>query len=110
MLGDAREVPDGSVLDTDVCIVGAGPAGITIARELTMSSPSVDVTLLESGGLSFDASAQALNRGYNEGFPYYPLEITRLRFFGGTTNHWDGLCGPFDTIDFEPRDWIADSG
>ena len=34
MLSDARELANDQKVDVDVCIVGAGPAGISIAREL----------------------------------------------------------------------------
>jgi len=68
------------------------------------------VLLLESGGLESDAETQSLYKGNNVGLPYFPLDICRLRRFGGTTNHWGGTCRPFDEIDFEPREWIPYSG
>ncbi len=39
-----------------------------------------------------------------------PLTDTRLRYFGGSTNHWFGWCRPLDPFDFEQRPWVADSG
>jgi choline dehydrogenase-like flavoprotein len=68
------------------------------------------VLLLESGGFERDEETQALYKGKNIGLPYFPLDISRLRYFGGTTNHWGGMCVPFDEIDFEKRDWIPYSG
>ncbi|MGH7564021.1 MAG: FAD-dependent oxidoreductase, partial [Gemmatimonadota bacterium] len=108
MLIDARELPDATEIDSDVCIVGAGAAGITIAREL--AGTPLRVCLLESGGLEFDPEIQALYSGENVGFPYYDADKFRLRFFGGTTNHWQGVCRPLDPIDFEARDWVPGSG
>ncbi len=32
--------------------------------------------------------------GENVGAAYYPLEDSRLRFFGGTTNIWGGRWSP----------------
>jgi choline dehydrogenase-like flavoprotein len=108
MFTDARTIPAGTTLTADVCTVGAGAAGISIARELAHSP--LDVCLLESGGLEYDLDTQQLYRGRSVGFPYFPLEIARLRFFGGTTNHWGGASRPLDDSDFEARDWVPHSG
>ena len=93
----------------DVCIVGAGAAGITLALELARQG-GVRVCLLESGDFEFDAQTQALYKGEVVGHPYYDLDILRLRFFGGTTNHWAGACRPLDPVDFERRDGVPESG
>jgi choline dehydrogenase-like flavoprotein len=108
VLIDARTVPRNQFIETDVCIVGAGAAGITLAREF-IAQP-FRVCLLESGGLEFDKDTQSLYQGENIGLPYFPLEVARLRYFGGTTNHWEGWCRPLDAIDFETRDWVPHSG
>ena len=108
MLSDFLEMPDGRHLHADVCIVGAGPAGITLARGLAKHGHAV--CLLESGGAEFEQDAQSLNTGASTGMTYYPLENTRLRFFGGTTHIWGGRCARLDDIDFERRDWVPYSG
>ena len=92
----------------DVCIIGAGAAGITLARGL--SGQGLRILLLESGGLDYSPECAALGAGDNIGSDYYPLADSRLRFFGGTTNIWGGRCAPLDEIDFEARDWVAHSG
>jgi choline dehydrogenase-like flavoprotein len=102
MIIDGRAVPPGTVIETEVCIVGGGAAGITLAREFIAAS--FRVTLLESGGMEFDQDTQDLYEGESIGLPFDDLRVSRLRFFGGTTNHWGGYCLPFDPIDFEPRD------
>ena len=48
MITDARTLADGAMLQADVCIAGAGAAGMTIALDLRASGLSV--LLLESGG------------------------------------------------------------
>jgi choline dehydrogenase-like flavoprotein len=108
MLIDGRTVPRNGNLETDVCIVGAGAAGITLAMEL--AGRPFRVLVVESGGLDFDAATQSLYRGTKIGLPYFPLEIARVRYFGGTTNHWGGMCRPFAGWDFARRDWIPHSG
>jgi len=108
MLSDARRVPPGTTIAADLCVIGAGAAGITIARELAGSG--LRVLVLESGGEELDPRTQSLYRGRSTGIPYFALDGTRLRFLGGSTNHWGGVCRPFDPLDFEPRDWIPFSG
>lgn len=108
MFIDSRQLEQETDIRTDVCIIGAGPAGITIAREFIGSS--YEVCLLESGGLDFDADTQALSRGENVGFPYYDHDIAQIRRFGGSTNVWAGVCRPLEEIDFEIRDDVPYSG
>ena len=108
MFVDARELPAETRVDADLCVIGAGPAGIAIAKEFIGTSSSV--CLLESGGLDFDADTQALCRGENTGFPYYDLDIAQLRRFGGATGVWSGVCRPLDEIYFEARAGLPLSG
>jgi choline dehydrogenase-like flavoprotein len=105
---DARSVPTGTVIETEVCIVGAGAAGITLAREFANSA--FGVVLLESGGIEFETATQDLYAGSNIGRPYYDPRIHRLRYFGGTTNHWFGRCALPDSLDLDVRDGVAYSG
>ena len=109
MLIEGKDIEPGAVLDGDVCIVGAGAAGIAIARELV--GRKLSVCLLESGGLEADSDTQNLYRGVAKGLAGADyLLSSRLRFFGGTTNHWNGWCRPLDPIDFENRAWVPHSG
>jgi choline dehydrogenase-like flavoprotein len=100
MLIDGRNLPAGTVIETDITIIGAGAAGITLARELRDSGR--EITLIESGSLELEAGTQALYEG-ESGAVEYPLAESRLRYFGGTTNHWGGWCRPLLPIDFEGR-------
>jgi choline dehydrogenase-like flavoprotein len=108
MFVDARRVASGERITADVCIIGAGAAGITLAREF-VGTP-VRVAVLESGGLTFDGQTQSLYDGQLGGVPYFALTAARLRFFGGTTNHWSGVCRPFAEHDFQRRPWVPYSG
>lgn len=85
-------------LQADLCIVGGGAAGITLAVEL--AGTGVDVLLIESGGTKPDPPTQALYEGSANGINPSYLRTSRLRFFGGTTNHWTGYCRPLDKSDF----------
>lgn len=92
----------------DICIVGAGAAGITLVRRLMGRGRKI--VLLESGGMDYEPEIAALNAGRSRGMPYYDLEDSRLRLFGGTAAIWGGRCAELDEIDFEPRDWVHHSG
>jgi choline dehydrogenase-like flavoprotein len=114
VLTDARGLEANATLSADLCIVGAGAAGITIAHELLGSG--LDVVLVEGGGLQPTERSQRLYEAEmltvyrsREKDGDYPLS-SRLRYFGGTTNHWKGWCRPLEAIDFEARDWIPGSG
>lgn len=104
---DARSLDNNSLFEADLAIIGGGPAGITLARAFAGSR--VQVCLIESGGEQLDPQVQALYEGENTGISY-PLAKNRLRFLGGSSNHWGGYCRPLDPIDFEQRDWVPHSG
>jgi choline dehydrogenase-like flavoprotein len=105
---DARKLSNDTLIEGDICIVGAGAAGISMALEW-INTP-YKVILLEGGGFSYDEQVQELYAGKTTGQRYYPLKSARLHFFGGTTGHWAGMCSPFDAIDFEKREWVDHSG
>ena len=109
----ALENSAGEEVVADLCIVGAGPAGISIARELAGSG--IRVCLLESGGPNVEPRAQWPSRGEIDGYPLHLLEESRVRAFGGTLRHPHLLDGgwaarPLDPIDFESRPERPESG
>jgi choline dehydrogenase-like flavoprotein len=108
MLIDLAETQTPIERDSEICIIGAGAAGLTVARRLLSLGRSV--ILLESGGGDYEAAAADLNAGDNVGEDYYELKHARLRFFGGTTAIWGGRCAELDPIDLEPRNWVPHSG
>ena len=88
----------------DLVIVGAGAAGITLARQFANTRTSV--LLLESGALERDEAQQDLYKGSQAGLQALPLHVSRLRYFGGSTNHWAGWTRPLEPEDFAARkDW-----
>jgi choline dehydrogenase-like flavoprotein len=84
----------------DVCVVGGGPAGITVALQL--ASKGQRVALLEGGGLDYSQESQSLYEVETKGMDMY-ASTTRLRYLGGTSNHWSGRCRPFERSDFTSR-------
>ena len=108
MLNDLLHVDRELQVATDVCVVGAGAAGVVLARNL--KNAGREVCLLEAGGMDYENDTQTLFEGENIGAEYYPLDHSRLRFFGGTTNIWGGRNITLDPIDFKKRDWVPHSG
>jgi len=105
---DARNIDNNTLIEGDICIIGAGAAGISMALEWINSG--YKIILLEGGGFDYEAKMQELYRGKTTGQRYYPLESARLHYFGGTTGHWAGFCSPLEPIDFKKRDWVPLSG
>ena len=108
MFIDARDCPDGTVVRSTVCVIGAGVAGLTIARELNRAN--IDCCLVESGGFTPEERLADLYRGESVEPRYHFADGSRSRYFGGSSNCWAGWSRPFDPIDFVTRDWVTDSG
>jgi choline dehydrogenase-like flavoprotein len=68
-----------------------------------------EICAIESGSLDFDGEAQDLYAGMSIGLPY-ELDVMRLRYLGGSSNHWAGQCAPLTAMDFEERPWVPHSG
>ncbi len=109
MILHAGAIDAGTVLRADVCIVGAGAAGIALA--LSLRGSGLDVLLLEAGGERAEPASQALYRGeVADPALHSAPDRYRQRRFGGSTTIWGGRCVPFDAIDFERRAWVPHSG
>lgn len=102
MIFSAQDM-DRSLFDRmfDVCVIGAGPAGMTTAR--TLAAAGFDVALMEGGDVDLTEESQELYEGEVEGLDSFELDVSRLRFLGGSSNHWNGRCRPLDALDFFER-------
>jgi choline dehydrogenase-like flavoprotein len=92
----------------DVCVIGAGPAGISLARRL--AEQGLAVALMEAGGLEYSEESQEVAAGETVGLRFPPLDTARLRYLGGSSGHWNGLCRALDAADFAPRPGSPGSG
>ena len=119
MLIDLRTGGSPTRIETDVCIIGSGPAGMTIAAEFMNSGKRI--CLLEAGGDSEGAGDLCAGSVDSpDGYPQDTLRSGRARRFGGSAHLWKHRqhhgtetfvrCLPFDAIDFEKRAWVPESG
>lgn len=104
---DARE-HDQASMQTDVCIIGAGAAGITLA--ISLAGSGLRTLLVESGGFERSTETDLLNAAENPTIGGGYLLSSRVRVFGGTTSHWTGFCLPLSAPTFATRSWVPDSG
>ena len=124
------ELEDNSIIAVDLVVVGAGPAGLTIAAQCACTGKRV---LVAESGLEFeDPEHSALNEVENVGEPRTDAQFSkrkefhgsqagfwshetqpfgvRCRALGGSTHAWAGKSAPFDAIDFQVRPWVTHSG
>lgn len=109
ILDAARDIAKDAVLSFDLCIVGSGPAGLTLALEL--APLGIRIAVLEAGGRAFSKDSQDFFSGKVTGTSGNEhLHSYRYRRLGGTSTAWGGRCLMYDPIDFERRDYMPDSG
>jgi choline dehydrogenase-like flavoprotein len=108
MLIDAETIEVGTIIKSDIVVVGSGPAGTVVALELAKAG--YDVALIESGDLKFSAESQDLStaENFDPKFHASMSDCTR-RQLGGTSVIWGGRCLPYDPVDFDRRTYIPNS-
>lgn len=89
----------------DICVIGAGTAGLVLVRELLSSGYTVVV--LESGGTTVEETTQQLYACTVTGLPHRGYRDGRVRTLGGTSTRWGGQLLPLTALDIEPREWIG---
>src|ERR1700756_5010593 len=122
---NGRDFASGSVVSKQVCVIGTGPAGVTVAWELYKAGRSV--VLIEGSRfyeqyadswpdkvLLYNGEAEGLFKTNEQDFlilPFVDHQDTaweRERTYGGTGSHWGGQSRPFDPIDFKERPGLPD--
>ncbi|MFI9504347.1 GMC oxidoreductase [Nocardia sp. NPDC052566] len=107
-IDDLREIGDEALI-ADVCVIGSGPAGLTIATEL--AGTALRVLVLESGGLRPRELTGELGEIENVGARRaQPQRVPGDRVLGGSSHTWSGRCAPLDDLDFAHRGWVPHSG
>ena len=108
MIFDGLDAFRASGFQPRAAILGSGPAGITVGRKL--AAAGIPVVLFEAGSHEWTEDSQDFYRGTTVGDLYFDLDITRLRYLGGNSNHWAGWCRVMDAVDFEAKGWVPDTG
>jgi choline dehydrogenase-like flavoprotein len=108
MIESLDQLPDNSVLEADVCIIGSGAAGLMMALEFIAAG--IQFVMLEGGDLRPTEAGQDLYDGEIGGEAFRGLKTGRSRQFGGTTRLWGGQCVALEPLDFEKRSWVPFSG
>ena len=105
-----RDVPPGTAIVSDICIVGSGPAAFALANEL--ANTRHQVLIVESGAANGEQDfSVAQNEIESVGAPRVMDQTkVRNRVLGGASHTWSGRCTTFDEIDFETRPWVPFSG
>jgi choline dehydrogenase-like flavoprotein len=107
MIVDFRRTDTPTEFDTDVCIIGSGAAGLSLAAHL---GGKLRVTILEAGDAAVVRGADDWLAGEAGDFAFDGFQDGRARAFGGATRLWAGQLLRLDAIDFEKRDWVPRSG
>lgn len=97
-----------SSIDVDVCVIGAGAAGLVIAEFLTRDTPT-RVCLVEAGPRHF-ADRDEPFEVRNTGKEHLGVNYGRVTSFGGTTNLWGGAMLRPSAADFRPLDGRPETG
>ena len=108
MIVDFLDPDAPSAIDVDLCIVGAGAAGLSSAQYYV--DTRLRLCVLESGGLSGELRTQDLSSGSSVGDLELDPSTSRMRVFGGSCHLWGGGCIPLTPLDLQPRDWVPGSG
>ena len=106
MIMDFKTSPANGFVDADVCLIGSGAAGLTLAHHLPST---LRVLIVEAGDREPRWNDDRLS-GEVAGPQFDGFENGRARAFGGATRLWFGQCIRLDPIDFEKRDWVPYSG
>lgn len=105
MIIDLQEPDAPATINAQICIVGGGAVGLTMAVRLARSGH--DVVVLEGGGRSLEQASQALHKGVCVGRRFDNLEVGRYRVLGGTTTFWGGQVLPLGHHAMSPRPWLG---
>lgn len=108
MIIDLMRLSESPEFQCDICIIGTGAAGLTIASE--MLDTNFKIMLIEGGGLTHEADTQALYDVEVSGLAHPGSTEGRFRIHGGSTTKWAGQALPLTPFDFEKRDWVSHSG
>jgi choline dehydrogenase-like flavoprotein len=95
---DMRSLDGSTAIDAEVCIMGAGAAGLVLAASLARRG--VPVAVLEAGGRACTNERDAGMAALVEADNYRAASDGRAFGLGGTTSLWGGQLIPHSELDF----------
>ena len=98
---DGRKLTGAAELRADLVVIGTGPAGASVVREL--ADAGLDILMVDAGGFTVDGDMQDSLRGDDFSERTEPLAKVRQKRVGGASMQWGGRTAPFNAIDFEAR-------
>jgi choline dehydrogenase-like flavoprotein len=105
---DFDNMESGVRLEADICVIGAGVAGLTLAHEFRNDNRKILV--IESGGRRDEAATQRLYESDVVGMAHDGIHNGRFRVFGGSSTRWGAQLMTYQSIDFGRRAHVPDSG
>lgn len=102
---DLEKVPSGSTFESDICVIGAGVAGLLLSNKLARHG--FRVHLLEAGGLHLEQRSQDLYKSEMQGVFYQGATEGRFRTFGGASTRWGGQLLAYPDEVFEKREALG---
>lgn len=104
MLTDLEIQPTPATHTADICIIGAGVAGLILATELAtrLANRGLKIHLLEAGGLTLEPRSQALYDADMASALHTGTTQGRFRVFGGSSTRWGGQLLPYTPDIFAP--------
>lgn len=87
----------------DLCVIGAGPAGIIVALEYAKLNPKKEVLLIEFGKGKLSKNSLDDSIKIKDMMNYHPVYECTNKGLGGSSISWGGRCVTYDEVDFIDR-------
>jgi len=98
----------GALPSSDICIVGAGPVGLSLA--FRCAERGLSVALVEAGSADGDRGEVPPGPVRFTNGHHVESAVSVASGIGGTSRLWGGRCVALDALDFERRDHVPMSG
>jgi len=105
---DLEQAPPGSEFQGDICVIGAGIAGLVLSQKL--ASYGFNIHLLEAGGPGLEQRSQDLYRGQMKGVFHQGTTEGRFRAYGGASTRWGGQLLSYPEEVFQERPLFGNMG
>jgi choline dehydrogenase-like flavoprotein len=105
---DLEDVPAGTKFESEICVIGAGVAGLLLSTRL--AGYGFKVNLLEAGGRELEDRSQDLYKSEMRGRFHMGTTEGRFRTFGGASTRWGGQLLAYPDEVFTTRERMGNVG